>query len=1204
VAINTEANQNSNHRNTVQSLHNQPVRIADERFIIGEMIEYGPRNDKKFAIKVGELQYVDAKTRAPISFRQIAPYISDPTYSKRVTYQKYINSGSTNRAFANTNYRRQKVVLDFETAITDGSGEYAKPADIYSTGLAELTTDERTGAKILRAEDHYTIDVFDDLLNQNDPNKSNTARSNIDTMSKKIQKNYFNHINKLAKKHNINLGGAASLNDVIRNETALRKVVDKVHELGIVNIDTTPQDRNDFRKIAGTLGADKTNIKSTLTTVNRLREHMTNKWHIDPNSNTSPVLAAYNPTQDNRALNTIFRDAGDTNRQRTPSERLSIEDIRGSQMVINSAVMPELTNNMTTTFGPMLDDIADRLNMSNKSRKKFFDNMSRNIDGVYTPRSAADDILSKLNYAVADGNKTDFNPTFHNAAKDSAQEIRIIENQKRFYNKAVKESMMPSQHFQSVKSRYLSAHMLQQAEDAIAYDRLGINYTNKSSWKGKILKPTSGSVDINVLSKRIQSKFESNTSYKIEKNMLESNIRQFGGSTIGHLLGGALLFAGIRKGVKKARELFADDKAHNTEGLRHDSIMTAVRRLGISDFGSGRLLGALTSPGSIKAFKRLFRQKLKNPQNTINIIRKSLKNINKNIIQKYRQEAGGTFRQLIKDKDRMSKVVNETLGPQGATSKLLTNLTRRNKISPQLAYKISNVNNKALEFGSTFVNSIKNIKNNPNAAMNAARKKIDKGISSIFVNKDNKLKASGIAIALGGIGGLGIMLARGSYDPKEMKEPLPTQDERRFRRDPGYSDTLRQMRNDIRNSNQEGIALGSRDRQKSRYEYTDFGSGYRGLITNIRKFSQSLYKRGNQLFEGTANTAAKIVNSANVTAEKLAAMGIGKKVNIKPIVKATKSGGKRISGYIDEAGNKILFNKNLTKKQINKRLADAYEGNIYKANAKGVPKKQKLELSKAQTNISQGGAGSQSSKVGRNYYKLKKTTKGENTPPALPKSQTGKMANNYTPKSSLNLSRRKVFNPKKGVYEWKVTQPIKTASGVSNVYKNAAPINVRGTQENALKGKTGRRFNPTPIRSTASQRRQAVANKAKQVSNTPDSKFVEKIYAPNHEAQVRQNVQNVQKSRILSNGVRKTPSAKSTLKYESDQLVKRTPKSNDLYIDTNRSQSLNSLYKSKRMNKFRVKNDRWNHKLMSKGIGAKDKVPHGSMPLPYDSVLI
>jgi hypothetical protein len=827
-------------QNKTSSTTSEKMHLIDLRFNQGELIQYGQPNKLKFAIKIASHEYIDAETRRPILERDIAPYLGNASLSKAISFRDFKGKHSK-IADKLLNHKAHTATIDFETAVV-GKGEFTK-SDLFSTGLADITSDGK-GSQILRGREYYTVDIFDQILSK-DKHISDAGYGKFATASKNVKAGYFKSFQKLAAKNNISLGSIDNMDNLVKDRERLGKLVNSISSVEMFSDNITDRD---YRKIGYGLGVSRSDIKVGLGRVDSVAKALSGEFNIGESSLTSPTLAAFNPGGvDDRSLNLLFG--------RGSSEKMSMVDIRGNQLFINSTIMPHLTDNAHVTLGPEMDDISHRLNMSNKQREAFFNNAKKGIAGFYSKSTSAEDFEKNLRYATGRDNRLKYSQTAHTAGIDAAKEAQLLHMQRDFTKTAIKESLHPELHIKSVRARYQAAWLGDMAMNAMAEDQHILDTTNPTMFKKNVTQTFNRHVDINKISKSIQDKMERSASAKIEKGFLNSNIKQLGGSTISHLLGGALLFTGVRSAVQKARENFVETRANSTEGIRHESILTNVRRLALTDFGSGYLRGM--SPAIMGTLKQLFKNKVNDPTGTGRIIKDTLGKINNT----FRDAKGNdSLFSLLQDKKKVAKLSDKILGfksnskhlsERGLIEGMSNRLLDAGRIEKETANLIGKMTGKVEDLAAEYYGS-----KNPLIKKDASKsigKEITKSISDLFVSKkvvhgatELKFKAPAIALGLGGAGALAVMLSRGRYDQHEMNKELPSMMDKKYSRQDKHQQKVRQSINDIiRSGNNEGIKFGSRERERSRYSYTDFGSGYINMgLKNITKSLISIAKRG------------------------------------------------------------------------------------------------------------------------------------------------------------------------------------------------------------------------------------------------------------------------------------------------------------------------------------------------------------------------
>jgi len=1106
--------------------------LAELRFEVGQLIKYGKDPaTQKFAVKTGRREYVDAYTYFPIPESEIIHYLADSSKSEKATVTDIERVGNRTSELMKS-YRKNLMTVDFETAFI-GKNRNVENADIFTMGLSSIDEDKATGTKTLRGREYYAVDIFDSIIGNPD-HVSNAGYGKFATMSDNVKAGYFKQFSRLAARKSIDMSGIENFDQLFNNREKLRSLLGTIKDMEIFDdtVDT------EVRGIGKELGVSRYDMKAGLGRVSSFANTLDSEMNSVYGNHTSPVLGTFNPSGvDEPVLKTIYGP--------NANKQLSLLDIRGRQLFINSTVFPQLIENLHVTLGPQLKEIAHRMRFSEKQTKMLFENMQSGIAGIYTKSTAAEDIEKNLRYALGHDSKLTHRPTSHGAVGDAAREARIVSLQSQFVDRAVKESVRPELHAQSVRARFISAYIADQTMNAAAEGGISFSKANPK-WKSILTNRFNNAVDMKKLSMQIQSNIERSMSYRFEAGILKQTTGQFGGNTIAQLLGGAMMFAGVRVAVAKAQELFnPDDKANSTEGLRHDSILTVVNRLANTEFGSGYLKGF--APAIVKVMKAMFKNSVTDPtgmpalvKNTLSKISSTMKDIKGN----------QSLWKMLTDPDKLTEISHKVIHAPtslSATPSILEEFTQelasRNILGETGSKMLFGAMDKAADLAGHYrlaIEKTARFRTNKTTAFKEAKDKIVKGISEIFVTRGKdeaiKLKAPAIAIGLGGVGAIGIMLSRNSYDPDQMYQPMRNQEQLKYRRDENRKARLSQQIHDIRMSGyMEGISLGSRVRQSERYSKTDFGSGYRLLMLKMNPEDlMGIAKRGkNAIVKSFKGTVQKAKDVADIKRR------VGSEFDYTPVQKPLPTTIQGIKKSVSDFMNKLSPNnkKNLNVLE-NMKIRDA---------------RQTLKRSEATRPNSVAQLATHVSETKARSFKpnLKKLPKSTSEFKKVTVKETEQLNGAYTPRN-------------KDLYQLRPnsTIPNKVQSNIKNNKLQSVP-----------------KIDKTSGLSSATK-------------NIPNDVVARQQLNVSHAKDIPEY------SRTLTDGVLKTK--QSSYLTSGIQRVPETPRP----IQPRQSQSMINDYapqrpEQNRMSNMLIRSDALSARISKHGKMIRDKVPHGSNGLPF-----
>lgn len=761
-----------------------------------------------YVMKSAGGEYIDVRTMRPIDVRVFLHNIISTGHKASFAEVKNNIPKLTELTKA---YKEHKFNIDFETALTREGVKSA--SDLFSVGMAGTYSTQ--AGKTIRAGEIYFADIFKDIVQQDDMEKQITARGKLATSSKNIQAGYFKEITRFAKQKGIDLGKVSNLTEIVQNRDTLSRVVTALEAMGeAYTHDASPKSYRKFMTRFPNQGSPE--LFTGLSMADKVYSAMKDKMGFDDGT----PFAAVNPqgVDDAGAALTGF------------SKQNSILDLRGHQLFINSTVMPNLTENLHVTLGPVVHDVAHKLRMSDQQKKAFFQKFEKGISSIYSKGSSAEDMLKNLRYANRSNRYLRLKETTHGAMMDSIDQVFLSQEQYRFMGKTMKESAFPNFKKMGARSRFTAAFIVDQATSAIADN--SAQFTSKRGVLGYISK----NINMTDLAEEVSGKLEYETSKRMEKNFLHSNTKQFGGNTIAQLLGGAALFSGVRMAANSAMERFMETREKSTEGIRHDSYMTQIRRLMLTDFGSGVIASHPVS-FALPLLSKIFKKTVMSPTGIPRLVQKTFKNVGK-IIKNNR--GSGTFMEMMRDTNKRTQLIDDLFHQEG---------TQGLRWSVKSMYSHGHISESQFVTANKGLDTIRDklsmysaiAKPNLNAKKFTLRTLTD-DVTNLFVSRsvENgqtiiKAKAPAVAMGVGAMGAFAIMLSRGSYDPGEMNRPVMTKHDYKYRRVDKVWNKIRTRMQDIRQINLEAVGLQSRERQDQRYSMTDFGSGLRLIGRMIGK---------------------------------------------------------------------------------------------------------------------------------------------------------------------------------------------------------------------------------------------------------------------------------------------------------------------------------------------------------------------------------
>lgn len=859
-AINsTIHNTNRNAGGPSSSTTSEKMQLANLRFSIGDTIMYGDDMAKpQFAVKVGQKSYIDLRTKRPILERNIARFLSDTAKSKRASFSDIEKSSPVVSKMLNQS--RKPLMVDFET--TFAASEAFKKSDVLSIGLTEVKGTGRSA--VLKNKEFFVTDIFQEMISDN-KQTSASAYARYAEIGKGMKTAMYGALSSTSNfniKRFENRPADEALDYIVSSKEKLKGLLKGMNQLEDVSSSLSDADRNAYKKLTNEMGVGSYTANTYLTDSKTLGKILRNEYGLTGDEGRQ--VLAFNPAgRDDDALAALIG--------KDSAAKISMGDVRGSQLFINSTVMPQLTENLHQTLGPQLNNVVHRLRLNNDQRKVFFDSLKQGISGIYSTNSSAEAFEKNLRYALGYGQSGE---TAHRAMMDTARQTMVHKMQGEFVDRSIKETLDPNMYKTSVRARYASAFIMDKLADAKAHNNMMINKDNYgTNWKAALLDDIHKTVNIKDFEKTIQHNFERKMNERIEKGFLQSNIQQFGGSTVTHLLGGALLFSGIQGAVTKLKENFMESKDRNFEGLSHESIPTVLRRLALSDFGSP---WSAFSIAAMKTTKALFQELgAESSTGAASIVRKHLGNINQSI-KNMKDDSNKSFFSLLMNPKKVQEMRDSILrvsrpeeaNPRaGILENMFNELNSAGSIGARTRDTFRSATKSANDLAAIFQAQMEKVGTNPGSANKKIRSFMERDINKLFLNKDTgKVNAAGVALGLGGLGGLSIMLSRGKYDHEEMDRPRETKHDQKYARKENNWARVKHSVRDIRNASHEGIALGSQERQANRYRYTDFGSGWRGVLRFDKLFLkvENMSKGTMKVAEDSVATTTKDIQQYSV----------------------------------------------------------------------------------------------------------------------------------------------------------------------------------------------------------------------------------------------------------------------------------------------------------------------------------------------------
>jgi hypothetical protein len=908
---------------------NEKLHLVDLKFRLGEIIKiFDDPSNPKFVTKVGPNSYIDTLTHAPVDVREIASYLVSETKSKVCTYQEF--EKSRNALAYWKKIQETKFTVDFETAFSE-KNKTMLATEIFTGGFAEVTKTPAGTSRYTGRELFFT-DVLEEMLNGN-ASERHHAKGALATSSKIVRTGYFNLIKRIGEYNNINFDSVHNLNEMLSTQRGkVKQVLELVNTKGYLEADLLDSEAAEIKKATAGMGATEYDLKSVLVGTKKASQYLGSTYGLgDANALLSRPISAFNPDPvDKPALATIYGDQELT-------KKLSIMDIRGHQLFINSALFPSLTDNAATMFAGVTADIANKLRLTDKQRQILNEKLKRGVSGVFSAGSSAEDMERILRYSLGLDSKLTHRPSAHGALADVSKEQQLLDLSSKFTNRIVKESANPEILGSSTRSRFISAYLMNQAIQAgIEGDVLYNKHTE--NWKGRMYDRLSRTVNSKYVEKRIESMIERQAGLKIEQNIIRDSIQQFGGGNVKQLLGGAMLTVGVAKAFNKAVELFMPSRENSTEGLNHNSLLTTISRLATTDFGSPRI--AYMAPLVLKAASNLLKSAFSSRTATVNTIAQTLSSVNK--VYKDIAKNENLFSTLTNEKkvmDMMTKIFGPTATTSsrqqiGVIQKGIDRALYRENISEGVHAGLTKIVKGAYNVAGAWHETLMKSKIDQEGAYKYITRRMNENMSKFFVTtgtNSTQFKAPAIALAGGAIGAIGIMTMRGTHNPNERNITLQEKQMDRMERESQRKNSISQQIQDLRlSADTEGIQIGSPERQYYRIKNTDFGSGLRtigltiprGIKTMVEYNKYNIAKdKGTQaLVKKGTTTRAYNANAPTVVGEKNKHRIVN---DIKKKAIPEKTPTKKGQRIIDDLQHKVLKRRNQKTDIIPERLPPA-----------------------------------------------------------------------------------------------------------------------------------------------------------------------------------------------------------------------------------------------------------------------------------------
>jgi hypothetical protein len=349
----------------------------------------------------------------------------------------------------------------------------------------------------------------------------------------------------------------------------------------------------------------------------------------------------------------------------------------------------------------------------------------------------------------------------------------------------------------------------------------------------------------------------------------------FGGETIKSMLGGAMLVGGVQLAVDKLQGQYDQVRSlHEKEGMSHTSIQTVMRRLAMTQFGSGFL--GRTKTFTTGLFKDIFMTKssatginMTKSLSALNESWHSIKDIRPiNAIKKIRESIFSFGKGIEGHEIRYSSnpvwqsigKIAKRFGASKSKPSFFEHLKETN-------YNIKEFSRKYAESKMGTVSETEAMKINRAYSIFKRRNLNADDAVDVFMFRSRKYIYAGVGSAVG------INMLAGSYNPKEHKEERDVKPNDIYTKQAFNSEQYK-LTNDMRKSTlsnalslrDKGIAEGSVSRRIVRNQMTDFGSQKEGFNPTTTQNAESLIYNTRQYINGTRtdNNILKSYESGNL----------------------------------------------------------------------------------------------------------------------------------------------------------------------------------------------------------------------------------------------------------------------------------------------------------------------------------------------------
>lgn len=511
-----------------------------------------------------------------------------------------------------------------------------------------------------------------------------------------------------------------------------------------------------------------------------------------------------------------------------------IKDERAMDMVLAADLYPNGGRSALPT------GLLDRLELSKKLRDRITMSLNKDRGSIYAPGTSHQDQLNIYYYSLEDqhpikkqiqeelgvkknswitqthSSHADVNTqtSFHHLARDAT--LDAIDKWNRGQYDLNRGYINPSERLEIglVRDLFIRESIEDPHSPFYAYGVSGDDLKRTKMTMGQYVDVKKNSAaqfferktgGIKAVERMYKNMYEASGSAKLNTNIIKEGMGAFGGpSTITQVLAGAVLMAGVEHAALAAQKRLAEVGDEPPEGVRHESILTVLRRMRLTDFGTSLLSHLTRSPQFVQNIFKTF----KDPS---------------------------TFKHI---KDVFSEI--NSLTKRAVKAKQLKHVVTKGG-KPRLSKKF---HSKAQEFADHLVANLELSKKGKGAIMrsikNAARtvlvprinvargfKQYADGIRNL-VGKHGQV--AGTAFGIGVIGALGLSAMAGKadpkydereYDPKTHARVMNPQKEKRAKR----GNLIQKVREVRQASGLEGLRYGGEQRQINRVSFTDFGSG-------------------------------------------------------------------------------------------------------------------------------------------------------------------------------------------------------------------------------------------------------------------------------------------------------------------------------------------------------------------------------------------